>query len=129
MKGKDSELDKTVVKKHLVEGGNISLDELTNIFDSKNLDEMVNRIDAHFNFGDMLENYNKSHNLIDFEVALDKFINAKYVAKLKNTALSIGTIFFFIITAENEWDDIKKIIYGKRYNIPVERISSMLIME
>ena len=51
------------------------------------------------------------------------------VRKLKNIALSIGTIFHFIIKAEFEWDNIKRIAYGKRYNLTPDRINSMLVME
>jgi V/A-type H+-transporting ATPase subunit C len=34
-----------------------------------------------------------------------------------------------MIKAEYEWDNIKRIAYGKRYNLPIERINSMLILE
>lgn len=129
LKGKDSKLDRDIVKKHLIENGKISIDKLLEVFTANSVDEFINRIEEHIKFGDLLENYAKSHNLIDFEVAFDKYINNNYVRKLKNIALSIGTIFHFIIKAEFEWDNIKRIAYGKRYNLTPERINSMLVME
>jgi V/A-type H+-transporting ATPase subunit C len=71
----------------------------------------------------------KTHSLIDFEVAFDKYINRSYLKRLKNIGLSLGNIFYFMIKAEYEWDNIKRIAYGKRYNLPIERINSMLILE
>jgi len=66
--------------------------------------------------------------LIDFEVAITKFINTTYVKKLKNIALSIGTIFYFIINAENEHENLKRITYGKRYNLSIDKIKELLLI-
>ncbi|KKM75810.1 hypothetical protein LCGC14_1386430, partial [marine sediment metagenome] len=71
--------------------------------------------------------YKTSKSLIDFEVAITKFINTIHVKKLKNIALSIGTIFYFIINAENEHENLKRITYGKRYNLSIDKIKEMLL--
>jgi V/A-type H+/Na+-transporting ATPase subunit C len=129
LKGKDSNLDRELVNKHLIEGGHIALNELLEMFGSKNIEEFVNRIEERLIMGDLLETYRKTHSLIDFEVAMDQFTSTKYVQRLKNISLSIGYIFHFIIIAEYEWDNIKRIAYGKRYGISMERIKSMLLFE
>jgi V/A-type H+/Na+-transporting ATPase subunit C len=129
LKGKNSNLDRELVNKHLIEGGHIALSELLEMFGSKNVGEFVNRIEERLIMGDLLETYRKTHSLIDFEIAMDQFISTKYVQRLKNISLSIGYIFHFIIIAEFEWDNIKRIAYGKRYGIPMERIKSMLLFE
>src|SRR5215212_8956939 len=129
LKGKDSNLDRELVKKHVIEGGHIPLNELLEMFGSKNVEEFVNRIEEHLIMGDLLEPYRKTHSLIDFEVSMDQFINTKYVQKLKNIALSIGYVFHFIFQAEYEWDNIKRIAYGKRYGLPMDRIKTMLVFE
>ncbi len=77
----------------------------------------------------MKDTYIKSHSLIDFEVAFDKYISKSYLKRLKIIALSLGTIFYFILKAEYEWDNIKRIAYGKRYDLSQEKINSMLIWE
>jgi V/A-type H+-transporting ATPase subunit C len=79
--------------------------------------------------GDLLEPYRKTHSLIDFEVAMDQFISSKYVQKLKNIALSIGYVFHFIFQAEYELDNVKRIAYGKRYGLPMDRIKTLLVFE
>jgi V/A-type H+/Na+-transporting ATPase subunit C len=129
LKGKNSNLERELVNKHLIEGGHIALSELLEMFGSKNVGEFVNRIEERLIMGDLLETYRKTHSLIDFEIAMDQFISTKYVQRLKNISLSIGYIFHFIIIAEFEWDNIKRIAYGKRYGIPMERIRSMLLFE
>jgi V/A-type H+-transporting ATPase subunit C len=129
LKGKDSNLDRELVKKHIIEGGHIPLNVLLEMFGSKNIEEFVNRIEEHLIMGDLLEPYRKTRSLIDFEVSMDQFINIKYVQKLKNIALSIGYVFHFIFQAEYEWYNIKRIAYGKRYGLPVDRIKTMLVFE
>ncbi len=66
--------------------------------------------------------------MIDFEVAITKFIFTNYVKKLRNIALSIGTIFYFIFRAENEHENLKRITYGKRYDLPIDKIKEMLLI-
>jgi V/A-type H+/Na+-transporting ATPase subunit C len=121
MKGKEANLDKELVGRHLNDGGRIPMNELLDIYGVKDSAEIAG-INA-------LAQYKKTKSLIDFEVALDKFINIQYVKKLKNIALSIGTVFYFIINAEYERENIKRIAYGKRYNLSTEQISSMLLSE
>ena len=129
LKGKDSNFDRELISKHIVKGGNLSSDELLDIYGSKNIEEIANRIESRFNLSNLLETFKKTHSLIDFEVALDKLTSTLYVKRLKNVSLSIGSIFHFILTAEYEWDNIKRIAYGKRYNFSVERINSMLLYD
>ena len=128
-KGKEANLEKEIVSKHLVPGGKIPLNELILIYESKNIAEIVGRIETHFTLDHALDQYKNTKSLIEFEVSMDKFIHITYVKKLKNIALSIGTIFYFIINAENERENIKRIAYGKRYNLTTEKINSLLLME
>ena len=103
--------------------------ELLDVYNAKDVSEIVGRIENRFMLVNALAQYKKSNSLIDFEVALDKFINSEYVKKLKNIALSIGTIFYFIINTEHERENIKRIAYGKRYNLSTDYINSLLLIE
>ncbi|MGQ0638738.1 MAG: V-type ATPase subunit [Nitrososphaerota archaeon] len=129
LKAKESNLDKEIVNKHLVEGGKISMKELLEIYEVKNVAEIVGRLEGYYTLIQALSQYRTTNSLIDFEVSLDKFVNTTYVKKLKNIPLSIGTIFYFIISAEQERENIKRIAYGKRYNLSNEQISAMLLNE
>ncbi len=129
LKAKESNLDKEIVNKHLVEGGKISIKELMEIYEAKNVTEIVGRLESYYTLTQALSQYNTTKSLIDFEISLDKFINTTYVKKLRNIPLSVGTIFYFIISAEQERENIKRIAYGKRYNLSNEQISAMLLNE
>jgi len=66
--------------------------------------------------------------LIDFEVAITKFIFTNNVKKLRNIALSFGTIFYFLFRAENEHENLKRITFGKRYDLSIDNIKGMLLL-
>ena len=127
LKAKESNLDKDILAKHLILGGKMTTTELLDVYNAKDVSEIVGRIENRFMLVNALAQYKQSQSLIDFEVALDKFINSEYVKKLKNIALSIGTIFYFIINTEHERENIKRIAYGKRYNLSSEYITSLLL--
>ncbi|OLD32617.1 MAG: hypothetical protein AUI61_02590 [Thaumarchaeota archaeon 13_1_40CM_2_39_13_2] len=129
LKAKESNLDKDLLSKHLVDGGKMAKNELLEIYGAKDVAEIVGRVENRFMLVNALAQYKKSKSLIDFEVALDKFINSEYVRRLKNIALSVGTIFYFIINTEHERENIKRIAYGKRYSLSNEYINSLLLIE
>ncbi|MGI0046632.1 MAG: V-type ATPase subunit [Nitrosotalea sp.] len=129
LKAKEANLDKDLLGRHIVDGGKISKNELLEIYGAKDVPEIVGRVESRFMLINALAQYKKSKSLIDFEVALDKFINSEYVNKLKNIALSIGTIFYFILKMEQERENIKRIAYGKRYNLSAEHVNSLLLIE
>jgi len=129
LKAKESNLDKDLLNKHLIDNGKMTKTELLEIYGAKDVTEIVGRVENRFMLVNALAQYKKSKSLIDFEVALDKLINSEYVRKLKNIALSVGTIFYFIINAEYERENIKRIAYGKRYKLSNEYINSLLLTE
>ncbi|MGI0101196.1 MAG: V-type ATPase subunit [Nitrosotalea sp.] len=129
LKAKEASLDKDILGKHIVDGGKFSKNELLEIYNAKDVPEIVGRIENRFMLVNALALYKRSKSLIDFEVALDKFINSEYVNKLRNIALSIGTIFYFILKMEQERENIKRIAYGKHYNLSPDRINSLLLIE
>ena len=128
LKAKESNLEKEVVSRHLIEGGRISSKELLDSYEVKDVGEIAVRLESHFKLNEAIEQYKTSKSLIDFEIAITKFIFTNYIKKLRNIALSIGTIFYFIFRAENEHENLKSITYGKRYDLPIDKIKGMLLI-
>jgi V/A-type H+-transporting ATPase subunit C len=128
MKAKEFGIEKEMVARHLVEGGQISSKELLDIFEVKDVAEIIGKIESRFKLTEVLEHYKTSKSLIDFEIAITQLINTTYVKKLKNIALSIGTIFYFIFNAENEHENLKRITYGKRYSLSIDKIRKTLLI-
>ena len=128
LKAKESDLEKDIVSKHLIVGGRISTKELLDSYDVKDVIEMAGRFDSYFKLADAIEQYKTSKSLIDFEVGITKSIFENNVKKLRNIALSIGNIFYFIFRAEIEHENLKRITYGKRYDLSIDKIKEMLLI-
>ena len=128
LKAKESNLEKDIISKHLIEGGRISTKELLDSYEVKDVIEMVGKFDSYFKLTDAIEQYKTSKSLIDFEVGITKSIFENNVKKLRNIALSIGNIFYFIFRAEIEHENLKRITYGKRYDISNDKIKEMLLI-
>jgi len=60
----------------------ISSKELLDSYEVKDVIEMVGRFDSYFKLTDAIEQYKTSKSLIDFEVAITKFIFTNYVKQL-----------------------------------------------
>ncbi|MFQ5920398.1 MAG: V-type ATPase subunit [Nitrososphaerales archaeon] len=127
LKAKETNLEKDVIVHHLIEGGNIPTGQLGEMYTAKNVEELAGNLGTYYKLEEGFEHYKKTKSLTDFEAALDKFISETYFRRLKTLPLSIGTIFYFVMQAERERENLRKIAYGKHYNMPAERISSMLL--
>jgi len=128
LKAKESNVDKEILSKHLIDIGRIPAKELLDIYETKDVVEIVGRIESYYKLNEALEQYKTENSLIIFEIELTKLINTNYVKKLRNIALSIGTIFYFIFHAEYEYENLKRITYGKRYDLPLDKIKEMLLI-
>ena len=128
LKAKDSNLEKDIVSKHLIENGRISTKELLDSYEVKDVTELAGRFDSYFKLTDAIEQYKTSKSLIDFEVGITKIIFENNVKKLRNIALSMGNIFYFIFRAEIEHENLKRITYGKRYDLSTDKIKEMLLI-
>ena len=128
LKAKESNLEKDIISKHLIDGGRISTKELQDSYDVKDISEIVARFDSYFKLTDTIEQYKTSKNLIDFEIGITKFIFENHVKKLRNIALSVGNIFYFIYRAEIEHENLKRITYGRRYDLSIDKIKEMLLI-
>jgi len=116
------------VSKHLIENGRISTKELLDSYEVKDVTELIGRFDSYFKLTDAIEQYKTSKSLIDFEVGITKIIFENNVKKLRNIALSMGNIFYFIFRAEIEHENLKRITYGKRYDLSTDKIKEMLLI-
>ncbi len=131
LKAKETNLAREVAVEHLIEGGNIPVKQLNELYVAESVENLIETIDEIIPKAYLIEEltrvYKKTRSLIDVEVTIDKVITELYFKRLKALPLSIGTIFHFVMMAERERENIRKIVYGKHYNMPAERINSMLI--
>ena len=127
LKSKQSNLDRDVVSRHLIDGGLISQASLLDSYTSPDIGDAVKKLEPWFNLSEAFEKYRQTLDLTEFEVAIDKLIVARYLTDLRSMALSLTAVFAFIFQAEMERQNIRRITYAKQYGMTEDYINSVLL--
>jgi V/A-type H+/Na+-transporting ATPase subunit C len=127
LKSRESEIDKEVFSRHLIDGGLITKDSVLEAYSSPDLADILKRFEPWFDLSTALERYKQNANLTEFEVTLDKLIVSKYLPKFRSFSISLTTIFAFILQAEFERQNIRRIAYAKQYGMTDEYVKSIIL--
>ena len=74
-----------------------------------------------------LEAYKQSGDLTQFEVAFDKKIVAKFLPRFRSLVISLTAVFGFVIQAEVERQNVRRITYAKQYGMTEEYIKTVIL--
>jgi len=127
LKSRESNLDRDIVSRHLIDGGLISEASLLESYASPDIGDAVKKLEPWFNLSDAFARYRQTQDLTEFEVAIDKLIVTKYLTDLRSMALSLTAVFAFLFQAEIERQNIRRITYAKQYGMTEDYIKSVLL--
>ncbi|MGH2639269.1 MAG: V-type ATPase subunit, partial [Rhabdochlamydiaceae bacterium] len=128
LKARESKLERDTFAKHLIEGGLADKNSLVEAYSSSDLGDVVKRFESWFDLSSALETYIKDSNLAEFEVSLDKLIVGKYMPKFRSLAISLTSVFAFVLQSEFERQNIRRITYAKQYGMTEEYIRSIILI-
>jgi len=126
IKAKELKLDFSSISPGLIDYGNIKIKQLTEMYSSGDHMAMREQIIKYFNLEQTDELKNMS--LGDLEIEIRKSSFRKNMPKLASQSSSIGSIFYSIILAENERNNLRKIFAGKAHGMDKDRIKRMLVL-
>ncbi len=127
LKARESKLDRDTFSRHLIDGGLVPSAGLLEAYSSPDLSDMIKRFEAWFDLTAPLENYTKTGNLTEFDVAIDKMIITKFLPRFRSLPMSLTTVFGFVIQAEVERQNIRRIAYAKQYGMTEEYIKTVIM--
>lgn len=127
LKAKESGVSREVFSKHVVEGGLIPTTSVLDAYSSPELTDIAKRLEPWMDLNEMVEKYRQDHDLTALEVAMDRLVVAKYIPKFKSLAISITSVFAFVLQAEFERSNIRRITYAKQYGMTEEYIRSTIL--
>jgi V/A-type H+-transporting ATPase subunit C len=129
LKARESNLSRETFAKHIIVGGLIDEAGLLDIYSTPDLTETIKRFEPWFDLSPVLEKYRQSNNITDFEVAMDRLMVAKYIPKFRSMGISLASVFTFMLRAEIERQNIRRITYAKQYGMTEEYIKSIILEE
>lgn len=72
--------------------------------------------------------YAESRSLTGYETALVKDRAVREVKRLRSYPLSIAVIFTYLLHSELERTDLRRVIYGKLYQVAPATLESLLVV-
>jgi len=127
LKSRESKLDKETFSKHLIDGGLVPIASLQEAYSSADMGDAVKRFEPWFDLNVAYEAYTQSGNLTQFEVAIDKMIVARFLPRFRSLPISVTAVFGFVIQAEIERQNIRRITYAKQYGMTEEYIKTVIL--
>ena len=126
MKGKQRGIGAQDMVRYLVEGGNYTVQFLTDLYRAANVEELVEGIKQRYDLTEALPAYRET-GLVALENLLNRKVAQKSIASLKVAPPSLSSIVAYMMLKDLEIDNLVKIIRGKEYGVPDKEIRSSLV--
>jgi V/A-type H+/Na+-transporting ATPase subunit C len=129
LKGKSAGLPLDVVLERFLDGGDLARARIADLYNVRDVPELVAQLEGSFPaLRDGLEGYSAQKSLVPFEIALGRARTVRELKRLRSFPLSVSVLFTFLLLAELERSDLRKIVYGKLYGIASAELERSLVL-
>jgi V/A-type H+-transporting ATPase subunit C len=129
LKGRDSSVAPDEVARRLLEGGSVGRTELAEMVSAGSVTELVGELSGRFPaLPEGNTTYQAGHSLTGYEVALQRDRAVRELSRMRAYPLSISIIFSYLMLADLERTDLRRIIYGRVYDLPTAAIVDSLVV-
>ena len=129
LKGKDAQLPADVVAERWIDGGTLARTVVAELFGARDVPELVKGLEGRFpTLPEGLAEYRTGRSLTAFEVALQRERAVREIRRMRAYPLSLAILFTYLLLAELERGDLRRIIYGRLYALSTERVEGLLIL-
>ncbi|HZY70952.1 MAG TPA: V-type ATPase subunit [Thermoplasmata archaeon] len=129
LKGKDAGVSVEDVAARFIEGGSLAASNVPDLYAPSTVPDVVAGLESRFpSLVEGTAQYTSEHTLTGYEVALNRDRAVRELKRLRSYPLSIGILFGFLLLAELERADLRRIVYGKVYAIPSARLEELLVV-
>jgi len=128
LKGKAHGLPVEEVQNRWLEGGSLPLAQVSDLLTARTVPELIERLVARSpSLPEGNAEYAATESLTGYESALLLDRVTAELKRLRTYPLSISVVFTYLLRAELERSDLRRITFGRLYNMPTERISPLLV--
>ena len=126
MKGKQRGIGVQDMVRYLVEGGNYTVQFLTDLYRAVNVEELVEGVKQQYDLTEAIPAYRET-GLVALENLLSKKVAQKSIASLKVAPPSLSSIVAYMMLKDLEIENLVKIIRGNDYGVSDKEIRSSLV--
>jgi len=128
LKGKHLGLPLDEVSPRWLEGGTLTLAAVPDLYTSRNVPELADRLEGRFpSIAEGASEYSAAESLAGYESALERDRSVLELKRLRTYPLSLGVIFTYLLLAELERRDLRRIIFGRVYGMAADRLLPLLV--
>ncbi|MGI0071848.1 MAG: V-type ATPase subunit [Thermoplasmata archaeon] len=128
LKGKDGNLPTDEVVARWFDGGALPVSEAADLLGARGIPELAERLATRFpSIGEGTAEFASGGSLTGYESALRRDRSRRELARLRTYPLSLAVIFAYLLLAEVEREDLRRIAFGKQYGLGGDRIEPLLV--
>ncbi len=127
LKGKDVGLSWAEVRSRWIDGGSLPSSEAADLYAARSVPELVDRLSSRYpTLAEGNASYSETHSLAGYDVLLQRARASTELQRLFSYPMSLGGIFAYLMLAELERSDLRRVAFGILYGIPAERLGRMI---
>ncbi len=129
LKGKDADLPFEVVGSRFLEGGDLTRAASEDLYSACTVPELATSLEGRFpTIAQGQAAYADQRSLTGFETAVSHDRAVRELRRLRSYPLSICVIFTYLLLAELERTDLRRIIYGRLYGVAPATLEPLLVV-
>ena len=128
LKGKDVDVPLDDLLTRWLDGGDLAKGEVSDLYAARTVPELIERLTPRYPaLPEGNAAYQESQSLSGYEVALHRERAATELKRLRSYPMSLGGIFTYLLLAELERADLRRIAFGILYGLPAEKLTPLLV--
>jgi V/A-type H+/Na+-transporting ATPase subunit C len=128
LKAKSADLPFDDVSGRWIEGGTVPAAEAPDLYGVRGVPELAERLAPRFpSIGEGTAEFQSGGSLAGYESSVERDRAVRELKRLRAYPLSLGVIFAYLLRAEVERNDVRRISFGRLYGLPSDRIEPLLV--
>jgi V/A-type H+/Na+-transporting ATPase subunit C len=126
--GKSADLPLENVTGRWIEGGTLPAAQAPDLYSARGVKDLAERLVARWpSLAESPTREGHAPDLTGYEVALQRDRATAELKRLATYPLGLGVIFTYLLRAELEWDDLRRVLFGRVYGLAPEQIEPLLV--
>jgi len=128
LKGKAVDVPMDEVLARWLDGGTLPSSQAPDLYAARGVRELAERLAPRWpSIGEGAPGDDRVDSLTGYEAALQRDRATVELKRLATYPLSLGVIFTYLLRAELEWSDLRRIVFGRVYDLPAAEIEPLLV--
>ncbi len=128
LKGKNLSVPLDDVLGRWLDGGSLPKGQAPDLYSARGVRELAERLSSRWpSIAEGLQGEGPVESLTGVEAALQRDRATVELKRLATYPLSLGVIFAYLLRAELEWSDLRRIVFGRVYALPPSEVEPLLV--